>query len=93
LPVSEKKAGKKIKPKPKSPKTRKLGYKEKRELTDLPQKIDLLEADQKHGKSPVWLKWSKKSKPHTFAGKSLNVLRRAPQGQPHSCINNTMRLV
>ena len=47
LPVSEKKAGKKIKPKPKSPKTRKLGYKEKRELTDLPQKIDLLEADQK----------------------------------------------
>ena len=47
MPVSEKKAGKKIKPKPKSPKTRKLGYKEKRELTDLPQKIDLLEADQK----------------------------------------------
>ena len=47
LPVSEKKAGKKIKPKPKSPKTRKLGYKEKRELTNLPQKIDLLEADQK----------------------------------------------
>ena len=34
-------------PKPKSPKTRKLGYKETQELKDLPQKIDRLEADQK----------------------------------------------
>ncbi len=47
LLASEKKSGKKTKPKPKSPKTRKLGYKETLELKDLPQKIDVLEADQK----------------------------------------------
>jgi ATP-binding cassette subfamily F protein uup len=34
-------------PKPKFPKNRKLGYKDARELKDLPQKIDRLEADQK----------------------------------------------
>jgi len=47
MPPPGKKAGKKTTPKPKSPKTRKLGYKETQELKDLPQKIDLLEADQK----------------------------------------------
>ena len=47
LPPPGKKAGKKTTPKPKSPKTRKLGYKEALELKDLPQKIDRLEADQK----------------------------------------------
>jgi ATP-binding cassette subfamily F protein uup len=44
--ISGKKAGKKIKPKSNSRKIRKLGYKEKQELKDLPQKIDVLEADQ-----------------------------------------------
>jgi ATP-binding cassette subfamily F protein uup len=47
LPASEKKGDKKTKPKPKSSKTRKLGYNETQELKDLPQKIDVLEADQK----------------------------------------------
>ena len=47
MSTSEKKVGKKIKPKSNSRKTRKLGYKEKQELKDLPQKIDVLEADQK----------------------------------------------
>jgi len=47
LPPPGKKAGKKTTPKLKSPKTRKLGYRETQELKDLPQKIDLLEADQK----------------------------------------------
>jgi ATP-binding cassette subfamily F protein uup len=47
LPPPGKKAGKKTTPKPKSPKTRKLGYKETQELKNLPQKIDRLEADQK----------------------------------------------
>ncbi|MGB6010570.1 MAG: ATP-binding cassette domain-containing protein, partial [Desulfobacterales bacterium] len=47
LPTSEKKAGKKTTPKSEASKTRKLGYMEKQELKDLPQKIDVLEADQK----------------------------------------------
>ena len=45
--TSEKKADKKITPKTNSRKTRKLKYKEKEELKDLPRKIDILEADQK----------------------------------------------
>jgi ATP-binding cassette subfamily F protein uup len=47
LPTSEKKAGKKTTPKSRFPKTRKLGFMEKQELKDLPQKIGVLEADQK----------------------------------------------
>lgn len=47
LPTSEKKAGKKTTPKSEASKTRKLGYMEKQELKNLPQKIDVLEADQK----------------------------------------------
>jgi ATP-binding cassette subfamily F protein uup len=38
---------KKIRPKPISPKPAKLGYMQKRELNDLPQKIDALETSQK----------------------------------------------
>ena len=44
--LPDKKAGRKNRPRPKSAKKSKLGYMEKRELKDLPQKIDALESEQ-----------------------------------------------
>jgi len=46
-PSPQKNDGKKIRPKPMPPKPAKLGYMQKRELNDLPQKIDTLESRQK----------------------------------------------
>ena len=46
-PASPSGADKNIPAQPPSPKARKLGYMERRELTDLPQKIETLEAEQK----------------------------------------------
>ncbi|MFH1739357.1 MAG: ATP-binding cassette domain-containing protein, partial [bacterium] len=45
-PLPDKKAGRKNRQGPKSAKKSKLGYMEKRELKDLPQKIDALESEQ-----------------------------------------------
>jgi len=45
-PLADKKAGRKNRQRPKPAKKSKLGYMEKRELKDLPQKIDALESEQ-----------------------------------------------
>ena len=45
-PLPDKKAGRKNRQRPKPAKKSKLGYMEKRELKDLPQKIDALESEQ-----------------------------------------------
>jgi ATP-binding cassette subfamily F protein uup len=44
---SEEKTRPKVRPKPKTPASRKLGYMQKREMQSLPQKIDALESRQK----------------------------------------------
>ncbi len=45
--LSEKNGAKKVRPKPEARPPRKLGYMQKRELQDLPQKIEALESEQK----------------------------------------------
>jgi ATP-binding cassette subfamily F protein uup len=45
--LSEKNGAKKVRPKPEARPSRKLGYMQKRELQDLPQKIEALESEQK----------------------------------------------
>ena len=45
--LSDKNGTKKVRPKPKARPSRKLGYIQKRELQDLPQKIEALESEQK----------------------------------------------
>ena len=45
--LPEKNGAKKVRPKPEARPSRKLGYRQKRELQDLPQKIEALESEQK----------------------------------------------